>query len=387
MTNLTRETVLVVDDEEKIRKLVSMVLRQNGYKAVVAADGKEALEKAAGQPLDLIVLDYLLGEGKDGLQVLREIRQWSDVLIMFLSAKDADVDKIRALETGADDYLEKPFNVDELVARVKALLRRRPGAIGDVGVLEFADVQLDVDTQSVTKSGEPVALSNTEWRLIQQLAAHHDRVMTHEELLSAVWGPEYREDVQYLRVWMSRLRRKLENEPSEPRYLKTVAGIGYVLDLWGMLLGDAGAAARQALSPSAFEIAGAILVFLGMVLAGATLWGKWITGTAWYAVTNRRLLFLHGRTAASHWLGTYDFMTVQIDDHGDGTGDLLFRRTRAGYDRETGRTGTAVPDLFTELGQSIAGDADEQEVDVAFCGIRNAPAVRDLILRAYASVR
>jgi two-component system KDP operon response regulator KdpE len=231
MTNLTRETILVVDDEEKIRKLVSMVLRQNGYKAVVAASGQEALEKAAGQPLDLIVLDYLLGEGKDGLQVLREIRQWSDVLIMFLSAKDADVDKIRALETGADDYLEKPFNVDELVARVKALLRRRPGAIGDVGVLSFADVELDVDNQAVTRGGQPVALSNTEWRLIQQLAAHHDRVMTHEELLSAVWGPEYREDVQYLRVWMSRLRRKLEDEPSEPRYLKTVAGIGYVLQL------------------------------------------------------------------------------------------------------------------------------------------------------------
>jgi two-component system KDP operon response regulator KdpE len=231
MTNLTRETILVVDDEEKIRKLVSMVLRQNGYKAVVASSGQEALEKAAGQPLDLIVLDYLLGEGKDGLQVLREIRQWSDVLIMFLSAKDADVDKIRALETGADDYMEKPFNVDELVARVKALLRRRPGAIGEVGVLEFADVKLDVDTQAVTKAGEPVSLSNTEWRLIQQLAAHHDRVMTHEELLSAVWGPEYREDVQYLRVWMSRLRRKLEDEPSEPRYLKTVAGIGYVLQL------------------------------------------------------------------------------------------------------------------------------------------------------------
>jgi hypothetical protein len=166
-----------------------------------------------------------------------------------------------------------------------------------------------------------------------------------------------------------------------------VAGIGYVLDVWGMLLGDAGAAVRRTLSPSAVEIAGAVLVFLGMVLAGATLWGKWITGTTWYAVTNRRLLFLHGRTAASHWLGTYDFMTVQIDDHGDGTGDLLFRRTRAGYDRETGRAGTAVPDLFTELGQSIAGDADEQEVDVAFCGIRNAPAVRELILRAYASVR
>ncbi|MEX2236798.1 MAG: response regulator transcription factor [Dehalococcoidia bacterium] len=231
MTNLTRENVLVVDDEEKIRKLVSMVLRQNGFRVVVAESGQEALEKAAGQPLDLIVLDYALGEGKDGLQVLREIRQWSDVLIMFLSGKDADVDKIRALEIGADDYLEKPFNVDELVARAKALLRRRPGMIPDVGIVEFADVSLDLTNSRVTRGGEPVSLSNTEWRLIQQLAAHHDRVMTHEELLSSVWGPEYRDDVQYLRVWMSRLRRKLEDEPAEPRYLKTVAGIGYVLEL------------------------------------------------------------------------------------------------------------------------------------------------------------
>lgn len=231
MTILGRENVLVVDDEEKIRKLVSMVLRQNGFRVVSAGSGQEALERAAAQPLDLVVLDYMLGDGKDGLQVLREIRQWSDVLVMFLSAKDADVDKIRALDVGADDYLEKPFNVDELVARVKALLRRRPGLVQDVGVIEFADVVLNAGEQQVSRAGENVVLSNTEWRLIQQLAAHHDRVMTHEELLSAVWGPEYREDVQYLRVWMSRLRRKLEDNPSEPRYLKTVAGIGYVLEL------------------------------------------------------------------------------------------------------------------------------------------------------------
>lgn len=226
-----KENVLVVDDEEKIRKLVSMVLKQSGFKVTTAESGRAALERTAGQPFDVIVLDYMLGDGKDGLQVLREIRQWSDVLIMFLSGKDADVDKIRALESGADDYMDKPFNVDELVARVKALLRRRPGQIAEVGVVEFGDVRLDVSGQSVARKGESVDLSNTEWRLIQQLAAHHDRVMTHEELLSAVWGPEYRDDVQYLRVWMSRLRRKLEDNPSQPQYLKTVAGIGYSLEL------------------------------------------------------------------------------------------------------------------------------------------------------------
>jgi two-component system, OmpR family, KDP operon response regulator KdpE len=232
MTSHTgKGTILVVDDEEKIRKLLAMVLRQSGFRVVVASSGREALEKAASQPLDLIVLDYLLGEGYDGMQVMREIRQWSDVLVMFLSGKDADVDKIRALETGADDYLEKPFNIDELVARAKALLRRRPGMPGATGVVEFADVAVDLGEEKVTRAGEDVALSNTEWRLLQQLAAHHDRVMTHEELLSNVWGPEYREDVQYLRVWMSRLRRKLEEAPAEPVYLKTVPGIGYVLEL------------------------------------------------------------------------------------------------------------------------------------------------------------
>jgi two-component system, OmpR family, KDP operon response regulator KdpE len=226
-----KETILVVDDEEKIRKLVSMVLRQAGFRIVTASSGQEALERAAAQPLDLIVLDYLLGEGKDGLQVMREIRQWSDVLIMFLSAKDADVDKIRALETGADDYVEKPFNVDELVARARTLLRRRPGLVTQQGKVQFDQIVIDLEDGSVTRGGESVVVSNTEWRLLQQLAANHDRVMTHEELLSAVWGPEFREDVQYLRVWMSRLRRKLEDDPAEPRYLKTVSGIGYVLEL------------------------------------------------------------------------------------------------------------------------------------------------------------
>lgn len=158
-----------------------------------------------------------------------------------------------------------------------------------------------------------------------------------------------------------------------------VAGFGYVLDATGLLFGNMG----RALSPTAAEAIGGVLVFVGLAAGGAVAWGKWTAATAWYVVTTRRLLFVHGRSAASVWLGEYDLMTVQLVDHGDGTGDLMFRRTRAGYDPASRRVSTAPPDAIEEASLHISGEGDEQEVDAAFLGIRNAPAVRDLILRSY----
>ena len=166
-----------------------------------------------------------------------------------------------------------------------------------------------------------------------------------------------------------------------------VTGLGYVFDIWNLLIGPPDSPMRQALTPTWNEIIGGVLVFLALVVVGSMLWAKWLTSETWYAVSNRRLLFLHGRTAASVWLGQYDLITIQMVDHGDGTGDLLFRRTRAEYDPAAGRVGGPRPDLFDELGQHIAGESDEQEMDTAFVGIRNAPAVRELILRAYRTVR
>ena len=162
-----------------------------------------------------------------------------------------------------------------------------------------------------------------------------------------------------------------------------VAGFGYVLDAAGLLFGGLGPAIERSLSPTAAEAIGGVLVFVGLAAGGAVAWGKWTAANAWYVVTTRRLVFVHGRTAASVWLGEYDLMTVQLVDHGDGTGDLMFRRTRAGYDPASRRVSAAPPDAIEEASLHISGDGDEQEVDAAFLGIRNAPAVRDLILRSY----
>jgi hypothetical protein len=158
---------------------------------------------------------------------------------------------------------------------------------------------------------------------------------------------------------------------------------GYTLDAAGLLAGEFGSALQRAFSPTVAEGVGAVLVLVGLTAAGAVWWGKWTAANTWYFVTTRRLVFVHGRTAASVWLGQYDLMTVQLVDHGDGTGDLMFRRTRAAYDPAGGRISSAPPDAIAEAGLALSGQGDEQEMDVAFLGIRNAAAVRDLILRSY----
>ncbi|WP_322819180.1 response regulator transcription factor [Tepidiforma sp.] len=219
--------LLVVDDEPGVLRLIKLELGARGFRVVTASNGEEALRLADEQRPDAVVLDLMM-PGLSGLEVMRRLRERSNVPILLVTAKDRDSDKIRGLESGADDYVVKPFNPDELGARIRAVLRRT--VAGEVQrVIRAGNVEIDLDRRLVHKSGAQVSLTRTEWLLLQHLAANPDKVILGPELLTKVWGPEYRDDLQYLRVWVSRLRAKLEDTPSEPRIIRTLPGIGYML--------------------------------------------------------------------------------------------------------------------------------------------------------------
>jgi DNA-binding response OmpR family regulator len=196
---------------------------------VTAGNGEEALRIAEEQRPDIILLDVMMPE-MTGMEAMRKLREQTDAPIIFVTGKDSDKDKVSGLEQGADDYIVKPFSPDELGARIRAVLRRSSGAQPTERLVRAGDVEIDLERRRVTKQGEHVELTRTEWLLLQSLAANHGKVMMNAELLSKVWGPEYRDDVQYLRVWVSRLRAKIEDNPSEPAVLITRPGIGYMLD-------------------------------------------------------------------------------------------------------------------------------------------------------------
>ncbi|HEY4685289.1 MAG TPA: response regulator transcription factor [Dehalococcoidia bacterium] len=222
--------ILAVDDEVGILRLIKLELSSQGFRVVVAEDGAEALRIAEQQRPDIVVLDIIMPQ-MSGLEVMRRLRERSSTPVILLTAKDHDEDKVRGLELGADDYLAKPFNPEELSARVRAVLRRgyRPPAGGE-SVVRAGNVEIDLERRLVKKDGDLIALTRTEWMLLQHLAANAGKVMLNTELLSKVWGPEYRDDLQYLRVWVSRLRSKLETDPSSPAIIKTLQGIGYLLN-------------------------------------------------------------------------------------------------------------------------------------------------------------
>jgi len=228
---MNKPLVLVADDDHKILRLVRIELTAQGFGVSVAERGEEALQAVERLRPDLVILDIIM-PGMDGLAVLKKLRESSGVPVILLTAKGTDSDKIMGLELGADDYLPKPFNPEELTARVRAVLRRsqvrEAPAAGNR--LECGNIVIDLARRTVFVEGNPVVLSRTEWQLLQQLCANAGRVMLHEDLLTRTWGPEYRDDLQYLRVWVSRLRQKLETNPAEPRYIRTVQGIGYILE-------------------------------------------------------------------------------------------------------------------------------------------------------------
>ena len=226
----TQPLVLVADDEPRITKLVSIALGEEGFRVVTAGSGEEALAKAEEVRPDIVLLDIVMPD-LDGIEVMRQLRERRPVAVILLTAKGSTADKAKGLDLGADDYIAKPFHPDELAARVRAVLRRSSGAQPGSGVLKFDDVEIDLERRMVTRDGELVQLSRTEWLLLQHLAANAGKVVLHTELLTKVWGPEYRDDLQYLRVWVSRVRRKLGAEPGEPGRIKTFQGIGYLLDV------------------------------------------------------------------------------------------------------------------------------------------------------------
>jgi two-component system KDP operon response regulator KdpE len=200
----TQPLVLVADDEPRITKLVSMALRDEGFRVVTAAGGEEALIKAEEVRPDIVLLDIVMPD-LDGIEVMRQIRERRSVPVILLTAKGSASDKAKGLDLGADDYVAKPFHLDELAARVRAVLRRSSGVATGNGSVRFDDVEIDLERRTVTRSGELVELSRTEWLLLQHLAANAGKVVLHTELLTKVWGPEYRDDLQYLRVWVSRV--------------------------------------------------------------------------------------------------------------------------------------------------------------------------------------
>ncbi|MET4094261.1 response regulator [Arthrobacter sp. UYCu712] len=217
--------VLVVDDDPHILKALKITLHAHGYTVATAPDGESALRAAARHPFGVIVLDLGLPD-IDGSTVITRLRQWSHVPILVLSARHGSDDKVRALDAGADDYVTKPFGLDELLARLRAVLRRSIQA-DDLPLVTTASFTIDLALRRVTRNGQDVRLTPTEWGILELLARNPEKLITQQQLLTEVWGAAYAKEANYLRVYMAQLRRKLEQEPGNPRHFLTEAGIGY----------------------------------------------------------------------------------------------------------------------------------------------------------------
>ncbi len=217
--------ILIADDDPQIVRALRITLGARGYEVVTASDGKAALDAATRTHPDIVVLDLGM-PGLTGVQVIQALRGWTKVPILVVSGRSESWDKVAALDAGADDYVTKPFAADELLARIRALGRRTPAEDGEP-VVGFGDVIVDLSARLVTRAGSPVRLTPTEWRLLEVLVRNPGRLVTREKLLTEVWGPQYTTDTGYLRLYLSQLRKKLEAEPSNPRYLVTEAGMGY----------------------------------------------------------------------------------------------------------------------------------------------------------------
>ena len=222
-------TALLVEDEPQIRRFVRAALEEQGWQVFEAITLQRGLIDAGTRTPDLIVLDLGLPDG-DGIDFIADIRKWSPVPIIVLSARVQESEKIRALDAGADDYLTKPFGVGELQARVRATLRRQrqPGA-DDAGLVQFGDVTVNLKDRRVAKGGSNVHMTPTEYKLLALMVSNAGRVVSNPQLLRAVWGPAHAEDGHYLRIYMGHLRHKLEDDPAQPRYLITETGVGYRL--------------------------------------------------------------------------------------------------------------------------------------------------------------
>ena len=232
MGHLTRQpgeqTILTIDDDQRMRRLLRVNLEKEGYRVVTAADGPAGLESAELESPDLIVLDVMMPE-MDGFTVLKQLREFSDVPVILLTAKGEERDKVRGLDLGADDYLTKPFGPAELLARVRANLRRRGSAEAAPDTIEVDDLTINLARRRVIRGDQEIRLTPTEYKLLYELATHAGKVLLHSDLLARVWGPEYRDEVDYLWTYVRYLRNKIEPDPSHPRYILSEPGVGYML--------------------------------------------------------------------------------------------------------------------------------------------------------------
>jgi two-component system, OmpR family, KDP operon response regulator KdpE len=229
MTTPGGPKVLVVDDEPQIRRFLRASLQSHDYVVLEAENGKEAVRACTVQKPDLLILDLGLPD-MDGLDVIKLVREWSEIPIIVLSIRSDDADKIEALDRGANDYVTKPFSMGELLARMRAALRLGRADTAEAGlVITAGDISIDLNKRLITLGGTPVKLSRKEYDLLKILASHPGKVITHQQLLQEVWGPAYVEETQYLRVYIGQLRQKLERDPAAPRWLITEPGVGYRL--------------------------------------------------------------------------------------------------------------------------------------------------------------
>jgi two-component system KDP operon response regulator KdpE len=228
--NTNNQCILIVDDDPRIIRLVREVLSAVGYRVLVRNEGQQAIEAIALEQPDLVVLDILM-ENLDGYQVCRRVREFSDVPIIMLTAKVMETDMLAGFEAGADDYITKPFSSKELLARVRAVMKRahQPTTPTGEALIECGDMQVDLARRKVSIAGVEVHLTATEYNLLHHLATHPNQVLTHEQLLVEVWGPQYRNDIDYLRSYIHYLRKKLERDPSNPQFIITIQGVGYML--------------------------------------------------------------------------------------------------------------------------------------------------------------
>jgi two-component system KDP operon response regulator KdpE len=217
--------VLIVEDDAALRRALSINLKARGYDVTAVGDAAAALRVSAKQTVDVVVLDLGLPD-MDGVEVLHGLRGWNDVPVIVLSARDTQAAKVAALDSGADDYVTKPFGMDELLARIRASLRRS-GSVPDAPVVRTERFAIDLAAKRVERDGAEVRLTPTEWHLVEILVRHPDRLVSQGELLTQVWGPAYETETNYLRVYLAQIRRKLEDDPARPRYFITEPGMGY----------------------------------------------------------------------------------------------------------------------------------------------------------------
>jgi two-component system KDP operon response regulator KdpE len=228
--NSASPTVLVVDDEPQIRRFLRTGLELEGYSVSEAENGVEAIRSATMKPVDLVILDLALPD-LDGSEVLQRLREWSRVPVIVLSVRSSESEKVRLLELGADDYMVKPFGMPELLARAKVAIRRQARGSSGESVIEIDRLKIDLGARAVYLDQERLTLTPKEYRMLQILAQHAGKVVTHQQLLRDIWGEQHVDDTQYLRIFIRKLRQKIEQDPNRPRILLTELGVGYRLAL------------------------------------------------------------------------------------------------------------------------------------------------------------